>query len=77
MAGGRYDDILKACGELCDLEKPIMPGTFLGHVKAKVRLVDYFWYWIYNLVGRVCIFSNFCAYPGCTIFGNPIFVYCI
>ena len=42
LAGGRYDDVLKACGELCDLAKPIMPGTFLGHVKAKVRLVDYF-----------------------------------
>jgi hypothetical protein len=35
--GGRYDTILQACGELCDLDKPIIPGHFMGHVKAKVK----------------------------------------
>jgi hypothetical protein len=36
FAGGRYEAILEACGELCDLQKPITPGPFLGQVKAKV-----------------------------------------
>ena len=41
VPGGRYDDILKLCGELCDLSKPIKrtAGDLLGMgtVTAKVN----------------------------------------
>jgi hypothetical protein len=39
----RYVSILKACGELCDLSKPIIPGPFLGRVKAKVKQLLNLW----------------------------------
>jgi hypothetical protein len=35
----RSDTILGFCGELCDLTKPLEPGSFMGTVKAKVNTV--------------------------------------
>jgi hypothetical protein len=38
--GDRYDTILGFCGKLCNLTKPVEPGSFMGTVKAKVYTVQ-------------------------------------